>query len=250
MASKVLQRYLEDFSDVDGFFMPLAMATWDFLFGTQDKLGITGGMLEIGVFKGKSAVLSALYMKPEEPAFFIDLHEVSDARERVLSVKPDNATFFAMNSANALSEPQLLAHAGKLRWVHIDGEHTGYATRADLETAAHLLSRRGIICVDDFLSFKYPQLTASVYDFLFSHPMEFKMFLASANKCYICRAAAAHVYDEQIRLRAIEDMALADNLWTLTRTSFMHDYGCFSIIPRNKNRDFVGLDRDMDAWVF
>lgn len=49
------------------------MATWDFLFETQQRLGITGGMLEIGVFKGKSAILSALHMKRDEPAFFIGI---------------------------------------------------------------------------------------------------------------------------------------------------------------------------------
>ena len=230
--------------------MPLAMASWDFLFSTQQRLGVTGGMLEIGVFQGKSAVLSAMYMAPEEPAFFLDLHDVPAAQKRIASVKPDNAYFLKMNSVNALRNHGLAAHRGSLRWVHIDGEHTGYATAADLQTAAYLLSENGVICVDDFFSFKYPQLTAAVYQFLLNNPFSFKMFLLSANKCYICRSNAVQMYDDSIRERAIDDMQLAANDWTLARTSYLHDFGCFSIIRRNKDRDFVGLDRNLDAQVF
>ena len=250
MPTEILNRYEKDFADVDGFFMPLAMATWDFLFKAQKDLDVPGGMLEIGVFQGKSAILSALYMAVEEPAFFLDLHDVSEARKRIMSAKPHNAYFLTMNSANALRDAQLADQKGALRWIHIDGEHTGYATANDLLTAEYLLSDRGIICVDDFFSFKYPQLTAAVYRFLLERPFSFKMFLASANKCYICRAGAINQYDEYIRQHAIKDMQLTENNWTLARTSYLHDSGCFSIIPRNKNRDFVGLDRNIDAQVF
>lgn len=250
MPSETLQNYQRDFSDVEGFFIPLAMATWDFLFTTQSSLGIAGGMLEIGVFQGKSGILSSLYMAPEEPAFFLDLYEVPQARRRIASAKPENVHFLQMKSIDALRDQQLAKMRGALRWVHIDGEHTGYATRADLNTAAHLVAEQGIICVDDFFSFKYPQLTAAVYQFLLEHPFDFKMFLASGNKCYICRASAFQTYDDQIRANAVGHMQLKDNNWTLTRTSYVHDFGCFTIIPRNKERDFVGLDRDIDAEVF
>lgn len=250
MGTNILDRYKRDFSDVDGFFMPLAMATWDFLFSTQARLRVTGGMLEIGVFQGKSGILSAMHMAPEEPGFFLDLHPVKPARDRIASVKPANANFLQMNSIDALRDPELAASRGALRWVHIDGEHTGYATRADLATAAYLLSEKGIICVDDFFSFKYPQLTAAVYQFLLEKPFEFKMVLASANKCYICRSSAVDLYDTAIRTHAADEMQLTANKWTLTRTSYLHDHGCFAIIPRNKDRDFVGLDRDIDAEVF
>lgn len=245
-----LERYKQDFSDVGGFFMPLAMATWDFLFSAQEALNIEGGMLEIGVFQGKSGLLSCLYMSPEEPAFFLDLHEVPQARERLATAKPDNIHFLKMNSVDALRDESLSRMRGSLRWVHIDGEHTGYATRADLDTAAYLLSAQGIICVDDFFSFKYPQLTAVVYQFLLENPFTFKMFLASGNKCYICRSSAVQAYDDFIRAHLIEHMKLEENGWTLARSSYLHDFGCFSIIPRNKERNFVGLDRDIEAEVF
>ncbi|MEL7444439.1 MAG: class I SAM-dependent methyltransferase [Pseudomonadota bacterium] len=250
MPTETLERYHRDFSNVGGFMMPLAMATWDFLFTAQKSLGVTGGMLEIGVFEGKSGILSALYMSADEPSFFLDLYEVAAARTRILSVKPANTHFLLMKSVNALNDDALARMRGALRWVHIDGEHTGYATRADLDTASHLLSERGIICVDDFFSFKYPQLTAAVYQFLLARPFEYKMFLASGNKCYICRSSAFEAYDDYIRANAAQHMDLEVNNWTLARSSFVHDFGCFSIIPRNKERDFVGLDRDIDAQVF
>ncbi len=250
MPTEKLTRYKREFADLDGFFMPLAMATWDFLFAAQKEHNIGGGMLEIGVFQGKSALLSALYLAPDEPGFFLDLHKIPAAQEQISLVKPENAHFLTMNSVNALRDPGLAGNRGALRWIHIDGEHTGYATAVDLSTAAYLLSADGIICVDDFFSFKYPQLTASVYQFLLDNPFAFKMFLISANKCYICRSNSLQMYDDHIRNHVIEDMQLAENNWTLARTSYLHDFGCFSIIPRNKDRNFVGLDRDIKAEVF
>lgn len=250
MPSPILEKYVATFKEHEGFFLPMAMATWDFLFGAQRALGVTGGMLEIGVFKGKSAILAAMHMAPDELCFFLDLHETPVAKKAIESVRLDNNVFLKMDSQYALSEPRLLEIKGQLRWIHIDGEHTGYATHTDLETAAALLSPDGLICVDDFFSFKYPQLTAAVYSFLFKNPFGFRMIMASANKCYICRTAWAERYDTYIRESAIEEMQLEKNNWTLARTSFIHDFGCFSILPRNKDRNFVGLDRDMNARVF
>lgn len=129
------------------FFLQLAIAMWDFIFSTQQRCGATGGMLEIGVFQWKSGILSAMHMPPNEPPFFLDLHEVPAARKHILSAKPQNVRFLKMNSINALRDPELAKARGALQWMHIDGEHTGYATRADLSTAAHLLSKNGVICV-------------------------------------------------------------------------------------------------------
>ena len=154
------------------------------------------------------------------------------------------------SSMDALTEARLAEMKGALRWIHIDGEHTGYTTRADLDTAAALISKNGLICVDDFFSFKYPQLTAAVYSFLQENPFKFRMIMASANKCYICHTAWADRYNAYIRDHAVKEMALNKNKWTLARTSFLHDYGCYTVITRNKERDFVGLDRDIDAQVF
>lgn len=250
MPSPVLRRYQDEFGGLEGFFLPLAMATWDLLFAAQDSAGLSGGLLEIGVFKGKSAALGAMYMKPGEPCYFLDLHETPGAKAAVEKIRSANNHFLKMNSADALNDPALAAARGALRWIHIDGEHTGYATRTDLHTAAALLSDGGLICVDDFFSFKYPQLTAAVYSFLFERPMEFRMVMAAANKCYICRAGWAARYDAYIREHAVSHLSVGDNEWTLARTSYLHDFGCFTVIARNKGRDVVGLDRDMDKVVF
>ena len=250
MPSDILKYYQSNYRDVEGFFMPLAMATWDFLFGVQNNIGATGGMLEIGVFQGKSGILSALHMTADEPAYFIDLHESPSAQKNINEAKPENVHFLTMNSINALKHPALIDKSQSMRWVHIDGEHTGYATATDLETAMALLSDKGIICVDDFFNFKYPQLTAAVYQFLLNNPFEIKMFLVSANKCYLCRTNALDLCNEQIKEHAINDMQMKENDWTLSRTSYLHDFGCYSIIRRNKERDFVGLDQNINAHIF
>ena len=250
MPTENLQRYLEDYEGHPGFFLPMAMHAWDFLLTAQTDLGIVGGMLEIGVYKGKSAILSSMYFAREEPCFFLDLYDTPEAQTAVTAIRPQNNFFLKMRSEDALTDPRLKEMRGRLRFVHIDGDHTGYSTRSDLDMAAALLEPKGVICVDDFFSFKYPQLTAAVYAFLFENPMAFKLFFAGANKGYICRSSQFAEYDEYIRRHAPEKLDLTGNNWTLARTSYVHDHGCFTLIGRNKNRDVVGLDRNLDEIVF
>jgi hypothetical protein len=67
------------------------MVLWDFFFGAQVRQGISGDLLEIGVYKGRSAVLGALYMRPEERAFFVDISLPKDTQSLIKRAKPQNS---------------------------------------------------------------------------------------------------------------------------------------------------------------
>ena len=53
--------------------------------------------------------------------------------------------------------------------------------------------------VDDFLSPRYPQVAAAVFNYLQSHPFSFRMFLCGFFKAYLARPRSAHLYLSLIR---------------------------------------------------
>jgi hypothetical protein len=140
-------------------------------------------------------------------------------------------------------------HFGRCRWVHIDGDHKGATVTNDLELAVKLIQEKGVICVDDFFNFRYPQITAATYKFLFDHDPQFLMFFAGSNKCYICRGASVFAaYDGIIRdslCKAMDSRGISEQI---NRSSYAIDYGCFTICWGE--RRFCGIDDNQDKVVF
>ena len=50
----------------------------------------------------------------------------------------------------------------RVRWFHIDGEHTGTAVYRELEFANRIVNTEGIVVIDDFFSPRYPANTTEV----------------------------------------------------------------------------------------
>ncbi len=244
------ERYQAEFNDIPGFFQLDSMVLWDFFLGAQARQGISGDLLEIGVYKGRSAVLGALYMRPEERAFFVDISLPKDTQNLIKRAKLRNCVFLERRSGNLLSEGALRESLGGFRWCHIDGDHTGYSTTQDLYSAAYLVSENGIICVDDFFNLRYPQLTAAVYAFLGVHASQFRMLFCGANKCYICRASGYAAYERDIR-DSLAAHIRAHNLQAqIYKTSYSSDNGCFSMWMRDGDREVYGMDENPDVIPF
>lgn len=74
-AIAALEHYSKDLQKIPGWFWPVDM----FLFGGIDQLqkteALTGDILEIGVYQGKSAVLLGHFLRPHE--------ELSDSRAKL-----------------------------------------------------------------------------------------------------------------------------------------------------------------------
>jgi Methyltransferase domain len=240
----LLEHYLLTFPDIPGFFSIEAMATWSFFLKAQTDLDITGDFFEIGVYKGRSAVLGALHLRPEEWCVLVDINPVPETIAMLESVRSKHNRFLHCYSTT-LRQTEATEHFGKCRWVHVDGDHKGVSVSNDLDLAADLITEKGIICVDDFFSFRYPQLTAATYKFLFERQGEFQLLFAGANKGYICRSTLFKEYDGIIRrdfLSVIESLRLSVQL---NRSSHSSDGGCFTISFREGERRLFGLDEDM-----
>ncbi len=246
--NSMLARYLKEFPNIPGFFTPESMAVWEFLLGAQDELRVRGDFLEIGVYKGRSAALGALHLRPEESCVLIDINSVDDVARMIRSFHPANNITLQCYSAEAFHHPEVRNRAGKFRWLHVDGDHTGYSTLQDIRLAESVMSPAGIICVDDFFNFRYPQLTAAVYRFLFERSIDFRMLLCAENKCYICRAGAYAMYERLIRARFAP--VCVKNKRQLNKTSYSSDWGCFSMSWHEGGPDIQGIDTNPSEIVY
>ncbi len=177
-------RYRSEFEGIGGSFLDGAIVTWDILLSRQAALGIEGDVLEIGVLKGKSATLMALHARADEAFVLIDPALRREAVEAVESVHAANNIQIRDFSQNLHEHPALTSRGGRIRWIHIYGEHSGPAVRNDLEIADALIAPGGIICLDDFFTPAYPQVTAAVFEFLARHQDRLQLFLIGYNKGY------------------------------------------------------------------
>lgn len=226
------------------------MFVWDFLFRAQTRLGVRGDFFEMGVHKGRSAVLGALYLRPEEWCVLLDMNPVPEAAEMIETFRAERNKFLCCLSNAARELPTVREHFGSCRWVHIDADHTGAAVTGDLALAADLISDTGIICLDDFFNFRYPQVAGAVYKFLFDRQPEFQLVFASGYKGYVCRSTAFRQYDDVIR-NGMADFIEEHGLdLQLNRSSHASDGGCFSLSIRMGQQRLVGVDWDPDEIVF
>lgn len=145
----------------------------------QTENGVAGPIAEIGAFEGRFFIALAHALEPGEIALGIDIFEwpnpgVKDrfeanclkhgiAPERRVTIKAD---------AGAMSPAELIGHAGgeKLRFIHIDGEHSRAALSKDLALATACLAEGGLIVLDDMLHPGYPTLMVAVQDYLAANP--------------------------------------------------------------------------------
>jgi hypothetical protein len=239
------------FNDIPGFCADQSIFIWDFLFQAQDSLGVQGDFFEIGVYKGKTAVLGALYLRPEDSCVLVDIYPMPEAAAYIESFRTKRNKYLCRSSINAGEAMEVREHFGRCRWVHIDGDHKGATVKNDLELAVKLIQEKGVICVDDFFNFRYPQITAATYKFLFDYDPQFRIFFAGALKCYICRGESVFAaYDGIIRdslCKAMDSREISDQI---NRTSYASDYGCFTIGWREGERRFCGMDDNLDKVVF
>lgn len=234
-------RYKNEHSKLPGWFLDEAQAVWDCLLCFQGKKEIVGNMLEIGNWKGKSAACSALHAGQDETCVYVDRMILTELRDTIGSIRESNNLFLQVSSAVLPDLPQVMQMGPTFRWIHIDGEHSGEAVRRDLEVANHLLSEKGIICVDDFPSCAYPQINFAVTEFLSKHP-SLTMIACGHNKGYICRQQSAIYYLTFIKNELHKEMCARGASVTIWKSGRPSDLNCFGITDRVEMFDYRGPD--------
>ena len=240
-----LDQFRRSFADVPGWFNEPDICIWDSLLTFQSRSMVRGNFLEIGVWMGRSALLSTLHSSESENCVFVDLTPKDEARTRLESLRDSGLHFLHANSRDLAPEMLPVSEGASYRWIHIDGEHTGTAVAHDLALASTLLGDRGIITVDDFFAPVYPQITFAVIDYIRSHPGSLTMFLCGFSKGYLCRPSDSRWLLEYVAMELSNDLvARGAPPFTLYKTGDPVDPNCFGIDQRRSKDGFRGPDNN------
>jgi hypothetical protein len=193
--------------------------------------------------------MGALHAQPAEPIVLVDINDVTEVAEKIRTFHPENVVAVTGRSSSLFrGNPAYGQYRGTMRFFHVDGGHSCFGTYTDILIGSDLAGDRALIAIDDFGNMRYPQLHAAVYKFLFERP-DFRMVLCGANKAYLCRTEDFAFYDRLLREGLVDHATALGCACTLVRTSYAHDYGCFSVQPP-AGRPLVGRDEDPDDVVF
>ena len=185
----ILDRYIADGYDaVRGMSSRFAATICGHIIRRQSELGIKGHIAEIGTFEGRFFIAMALGLAAGEKALGIDMFEwpnsgVLDlfhshcarhglARERYVAIKADIRSLKPEDLIAKLGGQKLGQQVSeqKVRFFHIDGDHSREHLLADLALAEAVLHPHGLICLDDMLHPGYPLLVVAVHEWLERHP--------------------------------------------------------------------------------
>lgn len=211
---EAVDRYLETgYAGVPGMSSRFAAAICCGLMRMQTELGVAGPGAEIGPFEGRFFIALAHALTPGERMLGIDLFDwpnpqVIDRFEANLArhgVKPERSITWQADSRTMRPE-ELLAKLGgeRVRFFHIDGEHSRLALTKDLELATAVLAPGGVIVLDDMLHPGYPTLMVAVHEYLERHPdmcvlcIIDRETVVAASKFVLCRVDWFKRYEERL----------------------------------------------------
>lgn len=220
-----VDRYLDEgYDSVVGMSSKFAAAISAALLKLQSEMGISGPIAEIGTFEGRFFIALVHALKPGEIALGIDLFdwpnpEVLDRFEANClkhGIEPARKVTWKTDS-RTMKPDDIVAKVGgkKLRFFHIDGEHSRDALTRDLDRAAAVMMPEGLIVLDDMLHPGYPTLMVAVHEWLGRNPdwvvlaVIDRETIVAQTKFVLCRKDMFKRYEEPM----LE--LFKDNVWPL-----------------------------------
>lgn len=149
----------------------------------QSRLGVRGGVCEIGIHHGRSFILlhlltaagehSAAYDLFEQQSENVDRSGLGDKDLFLLNLKRHacDQGRIVVKSRNSLdlTADEITADArGPVRLFSVDGGHTAEITASDLRLAEATLTPGGLVILDDFFNEAWPAVSEGACRHLFS----------------------------------------------------------------------------------
>lgn len=210
-----VDRYLSDsYLSVRGMSSRFAAAVVGATLRIQSANGISGHVAEIGTFEGRFFVALCHAINQDERAIGIDHFTwpndgvIDRFKANLAKHGPQDGRAIVIKADSRLLKPADLlekAPGKRIRFFHIDGEHTPDHLSKDLALAHATLDPLGIICLDDMLHPAYPILALTVDAYLKAHP-EMRVAcvidredIVAAAKFMICREENVDFYATALR---------------------------------------------------
>lgn len=167
--------------EIDGWFYMEDAILFETISTVQAKSRITGDLLEIGAYHGKSAAFLGFLLGAKDQLVVCDLFETPAATADNQAEKEDwyptldRETFERCYLHIHAHLPRILTcqssrvmRVGNLsqtfRFIHIDGSHLYQIVKQDLHTSSKLLKRGGIVAIDDYRSAHTPGVAAATWE--------------------------------------------------------------------------------------
>ncbi|MHC1791171.1 WcbI family polysaccharide biosynthesis putative acetyltransferase [Solidesulfovibrio sp.] len=188
-AAQIVGQYLAVETHVGGGMHPKAAQLWGYLLAIQNANSISGDFVEIGVFKGWGSFLPSRYCRPTEKLVLVDISQYHIDLARAFLVehagaKPEQIETVLTDSASGGSLAGLFNPARRLRFAHIDGEHSYSAVLADLDAVAGQAMADAVLCVDDVDHALAPGINDAMLDWL-ARNKTWRLLLRGYNKAYL-----------------------------------------------------------------
>jgi len=215
--NRAVDRYIaEGYETVRGMSSAFAATICGHVIRRQSELGITGHIAEIGTFEGRFFIAMALGLAPGEHALGIDTFNWPNeglldlfhshcarlglARQRYTAIKGNVRDLGPADIRKALGGRD----GDKVRFWHLDGDHSREQLSADLDLAEATLHPRGIICLDDMLHPGYPLLVVAVHEWLDRHA-DWRVLavidradIVAAAKFLICHESVVPLFEQDL----------------------------------------------------
>jgi hypothetical protein len=192
----------------------------------QTRLGVTGGVCEIGVHHGRLFILLLLLRRAQERGVAIDVFDLQELNYDLsgagnLARFKENVVKYAgsLDAVEIMIRDSLTVSAGELkanlgvtgraRLFSVDGSHTTYCTANDLSLAQSVVAPGGMIAVDDYSNPGFPMVAEGVARFMLLSPtISIVPFLAGANKVLFTTRSHHGTYLEHFRTLQLQDRSL------------------------------------------
>jgi hypothetical protein len=202
---------LSGMAAVEGWLSPLDFAVMTSVLMAQGTIPVEGDLAEIGVWRGKSAILLSHFVEEGQTLHAIDVFDLYYPGEVPSGpTKPyaDPATFRANLSAfgcpAAVSEivsdtrhdDMLVAKLATrgVRFFHIDGGHSYEHVEADCSTALAAVTGDTVLSLDDFMQIDNPAVTEAIIDTFRDAPGGLVPFAVTRKKLYLAPREAVDGY--------------------------------------------------------
>ena len=178
----------------------------------QKTATIQGPVLEIGCYKGKSAILLGKFLGASEELLLVDLFEkistenVMDTPlyasltqrilERNLRLYQVDATVLNIDSQDIMEN----VSTRNFRLIHVDAGHTYGPVSKDLQSAISMIQDNGIIILDDYRNIIFPGMWLAFANFLLNNNAS--VLFATETKAYLVKTEHLETYKslvEEIR---------------------------------------------------
>jgi hypothetical protein len=162
-------------ASIEGWLFPPAALLTTHMTKVQDRLGIGGPMLEIGVHMGK--FLALLRSLTGEKVVGVQICEPDHAEALAAKIRSNieeavgvvDPIAFIMADSSKLSSVDLMQALGaQPRLVHIDGSHEADYVHHDLTITAPILAEGGLMIMDDSYNGSTPGVIEGICRYFFS----------------------------------------------------------------------------------